>query len=249
LTCSSERRLPSCVLTFHRVVNMAEKDHDVEWPSFRRLVRSLDSTRVTTDLVLAPEMSDAIVLTFDDATSDHMIVGEELAALGLRAIFFVPPLFVGYDGRLTMGDIKLLVSLGHEIAGHGFSHSPMDRMTKAQIDGEIRQCVDYYRERIGIQVKTFAPPGGRTNTALVNILKQYGFEANRTMRWGIYESSLERWDIPCVPVTSLTINRGWVESALTKKTLPLSMRIGWIVKQMMPYKLRARARSIVTQWF
>jgi peptidoglycan/xylan/chitin deacetylase (PgdA/CDA1 family) len=80
------------VLTFHRVVDRLEQDHDLSWDSFRRLADSLSGS--TTDLE-SPSSSQAIAMTFDDGTEDHIRAAEELRRRGLSATFFIPAGHIG----------------------------------------------------------------------------------------------------------------------------------------------------------
>ena len=233
------------MLTFHRVVDIIERDHDVEWPSFLRLVRSLNPARVTTDLLRAPEMGGAIVMTFDDATSDHARVGEELASLGLHAVFFVPPRFLDDPGRLTRSDVTRLIAIGQDVGGHGYSHVEFNRLTVSQLEEEITRSATDLATIAGSAPRWFAPPGGRNHPALIAMLESRGFSANRTMRWGLYRSPEDRWQIPCIPVTEFTLKRGWVGEALATSRLPIIMRATWTAKQVLPSRMRESLRHVL----
>ena len=64
----------------------------------------------------------AIVLTFDDLVdSTNISIANWLSSKGIPATFFIP-------GETRSSVIKDLVSFGHEVGGHGFYHSPKDRI-------------------------------------------------------------------------------------------------------------------------
>ena len=63
----------SCALrapTVHRVVDVPERDHDISWPSFFRVLDMIDD-EVTTELRLGQDSGRGVVLTFDDGSTDH----------------------------------------------------------------------------------------------------------------------------------------------------------------------------------
>jgi peptidoglycan/xylan/chitin deacetylase (PgdA/CDA1 family) len=123
-TQALRRRL--CVLTFHRIVRTKERDHDIEWRTFRTLLEELSAVDTTIIADLAPVDSTAgdVVLTFDDGTEDHLSAGEELAERGMRGVFFVSAGKMGEAGYLRADDVRRLHSLGHIIGSHGLSHVP-----------------------------------------------------------------------------------------------------------------------------
>jgi peptidoglycan/xylan/chitin deacetylase (PgdA/CDA1 family) len=123
-TQALRRRL--CVLTFHRIVRTKERDHDIEWRTFRTLLEELSAL----DPIIVPDLAPTdfsagdVVLTFDDGTEDHLSVGAELAERGMRGVFFVSPGKLGKVGYLKVDDVRRLHSLGHIIGSHGLSHVP-----------------------------------------------------------------------------------------------------------------------------
>ena len=121
---SGESARMTTVLTFHRVVDRLEQDHDLSWDSFRRLADSLSGSM--TDLE-SPSSSQAIAMTFDDGTEDHIRAAEELRRRGLSAIFFIPAGHIGDPGRLDAAQVQELVSMGHVVGSHALHHRPLAR--------------------------------------------------------------------------------------------------------------------------
>jgi hypothetical protein len=80
----------------------------------------------------------------------------------------------------------------------------------------------------------FAPPGGIGHPALVTTLRSESYRACRSVRWGIYRDPGQRWEIPCVPVTEYTWQKGWVGYAIERHSLPFRMRLGRTVKDALP---------------
>jgi peptidoglycan/xylan/chitin deacetylase (PgdA/CDA1 family) len=232
-----------CVLTLHRVIDRPSRDHDVSWASFIRVLDTIDDD-VTTDLRLRPDSGRSVVLTFDDGSVDHAEVGRALAERQLSGIFFVPAGTVGTTGCLTEGQLRELRATGHVIGSHGFHNIRFDGLTPAELTVEVRGSKTRLQEILGEDVRYLAPPGGSEHPLLVKELEQGGFNAARSVRWGMHRSDDERWRIPCIPVTELTISRGWVQRALAAWHLPLAMRFAWAAKELLP----TNARSSVRAW-
>jgi hypothetical protein len=92
-------------------------------------------------------------------------------------------------------------------------------------------------------VSYFAPTGGSHHPQLAEELRRAGYTASRSTRWGIYRPGSERFDIPCVPVTELTIARGWVAAAVERRQLPLAMRATYAAKRLLPDGARTSVRG------
>jgi peptidoglycan/xylan/chitin deacetylase (PgdA/CDA1 family) len=228
------------VLTLHRVVDHLERDHDLTWDSFRHLIDSVSAS--ITDLE-SPSSAWAITITFDDGTEDHLRAAEELQRRALSAIFFIPAGDIGSSGRLDAGQVHELVSLGHVVGSHALHHRPLARLGLEQLRDEVRESRARLEAICKEPVVFFAPPGGIGHHALVSTLRSEAYRACRTVRWGVYRDQEERWAIPCVPVTEYTWQRGWVEYALTRHSLPLRMRLGRIVKGALPAGLVRSTRA------
>jgi peptidoglycan/xylan/chitin deacetylase (PgdA/CDA1 family) len=239
------RRL--CVLTFHRIVHTKERDHDVEWRTFRPLLEELSAfgPTISTDLAPAEESAGDVVLTFDDGTEDHLSVGAELAERGMRGVFFVSAGKIGEAGYLRANDVRQLRALGHIIGSHALSHVPLDTVPFREMLREIETSKHILETILSTPVVYFAPPGGIMTPSLPQALASSGYSASRSTRWGVYTSLRQRWAIPHVPVTELTSKRSWVLSAAQHKRLPASMSLMKYGRGLVPRDLRPRVRGLV----
>ncbi len=238
--------MSTCVLTFHRVVDRTEKQHDISWPAFRALVQRLQEHEAASSTFLDDaDEGRRLVLTFDDATADHLAVAKKVARVGMPAIFFVPAARIGAPGHLGDEELRYVHSLGHVIGAHSFHHAPLRDRTAEQLSGEVRRSKDALEQILGEQVRYFAPPGGIGHHLLEEQLTEAGFTASRSMRWGLYRSSVERWRIPCIPVTPATLGRGWVDRVVADWRLPLEMRSIGAVKDRLPVRARGPLRQVV----
>lgn len=235
-----------CVLVFHRVVDVPRRDHDISWASLFRTLESIESG-VSCDL-RAPLEGRDVVLTFDDGTNDHERVGQVLSERGWRGVFFVAAASIGEVGFLTQEALRGLSAQGHIIGSHGFTNVRLDRLASAGLRHELVSSRHRLQEMLGTDVTLFAPPGGSEHRLLVTELRSAGYEASRSVRWGIYRYATQRWRIPCVPVTELTVRRGWVDHALASWSLPLAMHALGVGRALIPLRARPGARSFAHRW-
>jgi peptidoglycan/xylan/chitin deacetylase (PgdA/CDA1 family) len=220
-----------CILTFHRVLDERERDHDVTTRSFRALLTDLHDAR-----------RHDTVLTFDDGTADHLWVAEELASRGLSGFFFITSGKLGSPGYLAEPDLASLVALGHAIGSHGASHVRLERLDRAELRHELRASRNRLNVLTGAEITAFAAPGGSRHPQLEAELVRSGYTASRSMRWGVHHGDAEEFDLPCIPVTELTIARGWVLDAVARGQLPWTMRGIYRAKTLLPERAQAAAR-------
>jgi peptidoglycan/xylan/chitin deacetylase (PgdA/CDA1 family) len=226
-----------CVLTFHRIVREPRGLYELSWTTFASIVDLIVTRSLRVLPTLGPEiLGDCdVVLTFDDATSDHVKVGEELAARGLPGLFFVPTGELAAPGRLRPEDLESLRSIGHRIGSHGCSHEPL-RHHPCLIH-ELRGSRRRLEAVAGGPVTDFAPPGGIYSRRLLAELRRGGYRAARSLRHGFYCSEHQRWRVPSITVNEVTVRRGWVHAAVTGRE-PLEARTAAIAKALLPGSVR-----------
>ncbi len=171
----------------------------------------------------APPTDGAVVLTFDDASSDHLAVADALSARGMSGVFFSSVGALGTPGHLSSEALRELVRGGHVVGSHGWSHERLDRLSPAQLEKEFVTSRAFLEDLLGIPVTLFAPAGGIGFDSMPRELESAGYVASRSTRWGIHRRLEDRWQIPGVPVTNMTVERGWVAKAATTRRLPLPM--------------------------
>jgi peptidoglycan/xylan/chitin deacetylase (PgdA/CDA1 family) len=222
------------VLTLHRVVDERERDHDVRRSTFRTLLDLLAADADGFSIDLERPTPGTVALTFDDGTEDHLQTARELAERGAAAIFFVPSGRLGAAGSLNAGQVRELAALGHVVGSHAHDHAPLSGLSVEELRRQVVESKAWLEHVLGTPVSTFAPPGGIGHPALAEELQRAGYLACRSMRWGVYRTADERWDVPCVPVTEYTIQSGWIQRAVSDGTLPPGMRLASLVRRAVP---------------
>jgi peptidoglycan/xylan/chitin deacetylase (PgdA/CDA1 family) len=228
------------VLTFHRVVDRLGRDHDLSWEGFRSIVDALASSTVDLD---HPGSSHDVAMTFDDGTDDHLRAAAELRRRGLSGVFFIPTGQVGTAGHLDAAQVRELVATGHVVGSHAVDHHPLAGIPVGGLRYQVRESRLRLEEICDTPIRYFAPPGGIRHAALRQALESEDYRACRSMRWGIYRDPTDRWEIPCVPVTEYTWQKGWVLQALDRHSLPVAMKLGSVAKRLLPAGISQSIRA------
>jgi len=135
-----------------------------------------------------PLLGRNLLVTFDDGFASNRAVAEEvLRPMGIQALFFIVPEFVGFSdtaasrryivqriqpgraietldpGLNNMGwaDLEALLEMGHAIGAHTCTHARIATLnTTADREHEISDCADIIESRLGCRVNHFAFPYG-----------------------------------------------------------------------------------------
>lgn len=124
-----------------------------------------------------------VALTFDDGPSQK--VDEILSILNsqdVKATFFL----IGNDIRKYPEETKKLISAGHEIGNHTYSHNRMVLKTLSYIKKEIEETDNLIRELGYTEPINFRPPNGKKLIFLPYYLKQNN---RKTILWDLEPNS------------------------------------------------------------
>lgn len=127
-----------------------------------------------------------VVLTFDDAVSNHAsFAAPLLAELGFHATFFLcefPPDFaVNKRQYMTWEQIRLLDAAGFETANHTFTHAGLGGIAPEECAREIGRLEARFRD-VGLpRSRSFAYPGGPAAGYAPALLAELGFRFGRTV--------------------------------------------------------------------
>jgi peptidoglycan/xylan/chitin deacetylase (PgdA/CDA1 family) len=137
----------------------------------RAVPRSLLVTR-------GPGRGKRIALTFDDGpdemTPRYLDVCD---ALGLRATFFL----IGENVAKHPGAVAEYVRRGHEVAGHGYTHTPFPALAPAVLVDELSHTQDLLPPST-LRRPIVRPPQGRVTPATIMRLAASGYT---TVLWSL----------------------------------------------------------------
>jgi peptidoglycan/xylan/chitin deacetylase (PgdA/CDA1 family) len=142
------------------------------------VVISLGSYRIQSNFYLtsickAPTDKKSVVLSFDDGPSPAVtpLVLDILKEYNCKAVFFC--IGKNISGNETI--LRRIVSEGHIIGNHSFSHSYwFDFYSSKRVLHEIKKTNDEIFKVTGLRSKIFRPPYGVTNPMIAKALKHLG---------------------------------------------------------------------------
>jgi peptidoglycan/xylan/chitin deacetylase (PgdA/CDA1 family) len=103
----------------------------------------------------------AFSFTSDDGNAVNLEWVGRFRDLGLRYTMFVTAGWVGWPGKLTVGDLRALHAEGFEIGGHGLNHLRLTECDDATLAREMAGCRDSLEAMVGspaYRCLTFAYP-------------------------------------------------------------------------------------------
>src|SRR5258708_1415904 len=105
----------------------------------------------------APAGQRRVVITFDDGPSETTpYVLDILAEHGAKATFFL----VGMNIARLPEIARRVISEGHEIGNHTWSHANFYKCAPWQVRSEIERCQKQIEDTLGISPRWFRPPYG-----------------------------------------------------------------------------------------
>jgi len=162
------------MLTYHEV-----------WPEASPYLYTVTRTQLEEHLQLMVGMRNggasenrAPRVTFDDGhVSVHKHALELLEKYSVRAIFFVTAGFVEAKPEImSWAELKDVVSRGHEVQSHGWSHAHLTQCTDAELSNELERSKRTLEDRLGVSVDALSFPGGRWNSRVLAACGRAGYK-------------------------------------------------------------------------
>ena len=112
----------------------------------------------------AQNASKKIALTFDDGPhpSQTKAILDILDRYGVRATFFM----VGVNIENYPEAAKAVISAGHEVGNHTYSHAKIGKMTELEVSRELDACESLLVDILGYEPHLFRPPQGALSDAI-----------------------------------------------------------------------------------
>jgi peptidoglycan/xylan/chitin deacetylase (PgdA/CDA1 family) len=189
-----------------------------------------------------------VVLSFDDATSDHFAAARPiLAEFGMPGLFYVPTARLDTPGHLSTGQVAGLSHEGHTIGSHSHTHSRLDRLNEAAVRRELALSRARIQSIVGSPPLHFAPPGGLYLPSALALSDQLGYRFFRSMKWGLNPAPAPR-EIRVVPMTaaSSAVFLAWALHGRHDLALRLMHRCKVTLERALPEGAYRRLRTRVT---
>lgn len=118
-----------------------------------------------------------VAISFDDGhISNYAWALPLLEKYSCKAIFFV---IAGRIGErrdfMTWGHLKDLVSLGHRVEAHGWSHVFLTTCSQSELQTELRRSKDTIEERLNTPVQALSAPHGRWDARVLRACGETGY--------------------------------------------------------------------------
>lgn len=156
------------------------KDMEEKLSRFRMEASSLAKKFPNTYFTCVDATDKVVALTFDDGPDDRATprILDILNEYNIPATFFV----VGENIKKHPSVFKEIISSGHQIGNHSFSHiRPTDTPTKIMID-DFKKCNNLLDDIISERIKYIRPPYGLVTEDQLISLKDEGF---KVIGWSI----------------------------------------------------------------
>lgn len=118
-----------------------------------------------------------LAIAFDDGhISNYIIALPLLEKYRHKAIFFI---IAGRTGRdqdfMDWKQLKELVSLGHRVEAHSWSHAYLTHCSRDRLYLELGQSKMVIEDHLGIPVRSFSAPHGRWNRRVASVAAECGY--------------------------------------------------------------------------
>lgn len=138
-------------------------------------------------------------ITFDDGNlSDYALGAPGLARHGLTAVFFPLAGRLDTPGSLSSGQVRELLSVGHRIGTHGYSHRSWIGMAPSVLEEELVLARRQLSDTIDQPVDEAAIPFGRYDRATLAALKRLGYRRVYSSDGGAFAGDphpVPRWSV------------------------------------------------------
>ncbi|HEC09630.1 MAG TPA: polysaccharide deacetylase family protein [Acidimicrobiales bacterium] len=159
--------------------------------------------------------SPSFHLTFDGAPhcphTDALL--DVLAAHGVTATFFLE----GHRLEDQAECARRIVTAGHEIANHSYTHPMMDELDPEEVVGEVRRAQEVIHHETGVRTRQFRPPWGRLSDEAVRAVHATGHDV---ILWNV---SIRDWEGPDAASVANRILRGLADGCI----VALHDRVEW----------------------
>ena len=169
-----------------------------------------------------------VLITFDDGYEDnYQNAYPILKKYGFKATIFVITGFLDKQKNyLTWQQAQEMEQDGISIESHTVNHKSMTELTDDQLRDELVNSKKEIEKRLDKKVDFVAYPTGTYNLHIANLVKEAGYKAAFTIKYGNVDKASNVYALERVPVfhTENTF-KSFLERV---RYVPLFERLGWI---------------------
>jgi len=143
-----------------------------------------------------------VALTFDDGYQTfYGKVWPLLQQYGFNATVFVITNKVDAAPFMSWNEIKILADNGVEIGCHTHTHPSLKALDASKLPAEILQSRQYLESNTKTVVQTFCYPSGEYRQEAVDMIRQNGYTAAVTTKYGTASSNNDMYLLPRVRIS------------------------------------------------
>ncbi|WP_196591868.1 polysaccharide deacetylase family protein [Pectinatus frisingensis] len=224
------------VLNYHKIddVNISLSVRPADFDKQMAYLKNNDYNVITPDdlyenLEQGKELPpNPVLITFDDGYEDNYKNAYPiLKKYGFTATVFVITSFLNkYPNYLTWDQCRELKENGFYIESHTVTHRSLTELTNEQIKDEIVQSKAALDKNLGQNTYYFAYPTGTYNLYIAQMLKDAGYRAAFTIKYGTAETSSNIFALERIPIFHTADTFSSFYRRLNY--IPLFEKLGWI---------------------
>lgn len=169
-----------------------------------------------------------VLITFDDGYRDNYDNAYPiLQKYDFKATVFVVTSFLGkYPNYMTWDQAREMDANGISIESHTVDHKSMTDLTDDQLRTELVNSKKKAEQELGHPVDYMAYPTGTYNLHIAQLVKEAGYKAAFTIKYGNVDKASNIYALERVPVFHTeNTNKDFIERI---KYTPIFERFGWI---------------------
>lgn len=224
------------VLNYHKVDNMNislsvnPKDFDEQMAYLKEEGYSTISPEQLIDnLENGTSLPDKpLIITFDDGYLDNYTNAYPiLKKYGFTATIFVVTDFISSDPRfMTWDQVRELSNAGFSIGSHTMQHKSLTEIKEEEIRKELIGSAQALEYQLGKKVSYFAYPTGTYNLKIAQFVKEAGYKAAFTIKYGNVDKASNIYALERVPI--FHTEQTFKSFCQRIQYIPLLERLGWI---------------------
>lgn len=169
-----------------------------------------------------------VLITFDDGYKDnYQNAYPILKKYGFKATVFVVTSFMGTQKNyLTWEQAQEMEANGISIESHTVSHKSMTELSDDELRAELVNSKKAIEDHLGKQVDYIAYPTGTYNLHIAQLVKDAGYKAAFTIKYGNVDKASNLYALERVPIFH---TEDTFKSFLERiRYVPIFERFGWI---------------------